>query len=59
MMCPHVQPDEGSYYTAWSSVSTLIKKGFVSKSSHPPRLVGSNVIGMMFLVLSCTVEYQH
>jgi len=30
-------PDPGSYYTAWSSMATLIKKGLVQKESHPPK----------------------
>ncbi|PIK34900.1 putative crossover junction endonuclease MUS81 [Apostichopus japonicus] len=31
------RPDPGSYYTAWSSMSTLINKGFVSKERQPAR----------------------
>ncbi|RMX48456.1 hypothetical protein pdam_00015202, partial [Pocillopora damicornis] len=31
------KPDPGSHYTAWSSMSTLIKKGFITKTSNPAR----------------------
>ncbi|CAH0384878.1 unnamed protein product [Bemisia tabaci] len=31
------KPDPGSYYTAWSSMATLIKKAFISKTGNPPR----------------------
>ncbi|KAJ8045267.1 Crossover junction endonuclease MUS81 [Holothuria leucospilota] len=31
------RPDPGSYYTAWSSMSTLINKELVAKEGHPPR----------------------
>ena len=35
-----VQPsDPESYYTAWSSVSGLVKKGLVQKEGNPARLV--------------------
>ncbi|XP_028396130.1 crossover junction endonuclease MUS81-like isoform X2 [Dendronephthya gigantea] len=30
-------PEPDSYYTAWSSMSTLIKKGFVMKAGNPAR----------------------
>ncbi|XP_038073322.1 crossover junction endonuclease MUS81-like [Patiria miniata] len=30
-------PDPGSHYTAWSSMSTLITKGYVSKEGNPAR----------------------
>ncbi|PFX19394.1 Crossover junction endonuclease MUS81 [Stylophora pistillata] len=31
------KPDPGSHYTAWSSMSALIKKGFITKTSNPAR----------------------
>ncbi|KAM7436322.1 Crossover junction endonuclease mus81 [Porites harrisoni] len=30
-------PDPGSHYTAWSSMSTLIRKGFIIKTNNPAR----------------------
>ncbi|GAB6026845.1 Crossover junction endonuclease mus81 [Chamberlinius hualienensis] len=30
-------PEPGSYYTAWSTMANLIKKGLVRKEGHPPR----------------------
>lgn len=32
-----VRPDPGSFYTAWSSMSTLITKGLVEKKGSPPK----------------------
>lgn len=32
-----VRPDPGSFYTAWSSMNTLITKGLVNKSGSPPK----------------------
>jgi hypothetical protein len=32
-----LQPEPDSYYTGWSSMSTLIKKGLVMKSGNPAR----------------------
>ena len=34
---PSHQSDKGNYYTAWSTMSTMIRKGLVIKYSHPPR----------------------
>lgn len=31
------RPDPGSYYTAWSSMSSAIKKGLVSKTGNPAK----------------------
>lgn len=32
------KPDhKGSYYTGWSSMKTLVKKGLILRQSHPPR----------------------
>lgn len=33
------RPDPGSYYTAWSSMSTLINKGYASKERNPARFI--------------------
>ncbi|KAK3706229.1 hypothetical protein QZH41_001895 [Actinostola sp. cb2023] len=33
----NVEPDPGSRYTAWSSMSTLTKKGFIIKTSNPAK----------------------
>ncbi|XP_065221680.1 crossover junction endonuclease MUS81 [Planococcus citri] len=35
--CSFVKPDPGSHYTAWSSMSTLLKKGFVKKQGNPAK----------------------
>lgn len=31
------KPDPGSFYTAWSSMKTLLSKNLVVKKSHPPK----------------------
>lgn len=38
-VCVCVQPDLGSKYTAWSSVSTLIQKNLLLKTHNPARYV--------------------
>ena len=35
------QPDDGKYYTAWSSMATLIRKGLVDKRSCPAKSVAT------------------
>ena len=32
-----LQPDPGSHYTAWSSMSTLISKGYITKEGSPAK----------------------
>ena len=32
-----LKPDPGSHYTAWSSMSTLTRKGFIIKTNNPAR----------------------
>ncbi len=44
VVCTAVQPlDHESYYTAWSSVSGLVKKGLVQKQGNPAKLVKERV----------------
>ena len=31
------QADAGSYYTAWSSASSLVGRGLMIRKGHPPR----------------------
>ena len=44
------QPDAGSYYTAWSSASSLVAKGLMIRKSHPPKYSA-------FIVISYTEGY--
>jgi len=37
------QPEPGCHYTAWSSVSTLIRKGLITKSSVPAKYALTDV----------------
>lgn len=40
------QPDAGSYYTAWSSASSLVAKGLLIRKSHPPKYIEHNNCGV-------------
>ena len=33
----YLQADAGSYYTAWSSASSLVGRGLMIRKGHPPR----------------------
>ena len=43
------QPDAGSYYTAWSSASSLVAKGLMIRKSHPPKYIAYTCILQTFI----------
>lgn len=43
------QPDAGSYYTAWSSASSLVSKGLMIRKSHPPKYIAHTCILQTFI----------
>ena len=43
------QPDAGSYYTAWSSASSLVAKGLMIRKSHPPKYIAHTRILWSFI----------
>lgn len=48
-----LQPDPGSHYTAWSSMSTLTRKGYIIKTNNPARYKG------IIRVVSSTSLFQY
>lgn len=50
------QSDKGNYYTAWSTMSSLIRKGFVIKYSHPPRSVNC-AVSLSFIHIHTCVHF--
>lgn len=57
MPCFVFQPDAGSYYTAWSSASSLVAKGLLIRKSHPPKYSACTMMPFSYthiLVIPCT-----
>ena len=54
------QSDKGNYYTAWSAMSAIVRKGLINKYSHPPRSVNCmQSLSYVHMYMLCIHTYIH
>lgn len=50
-----VKPDPGSHYTAWSSMSTIVKKGLVKRQGNPAKCINICYDVALFILCNCEI----